>query len=131
MFVHRKQSKKARAPKKAIYDIFGILSEDEELPTASPQQGCLSSSLTNKVANGAVRRVADIEGDYFVELRVYHSRDATVRNEDRWKKALLALKLQIDGDSVEWQHLQQFTKAAKRKFRDAEAKFYSDKINFK
>lgn len=121
----------ATKKKCSVYDIFNILSDEEDtVSVCAAQKQQLTSSLLNKVATGAVRRVAELCGDYYIELRVYPTRDVVaVKSEERWKKALLTLKAQVNTDSPEWNDLQKFIRSAKEMFSDSEPIFYSNKIN--
>lgn len=87
----------------------------------------LTSALTRRVADGVLRRTAQLPGDLFVELRLYNTND--IRGLDpkvRWEKALVALKYQLSADSQEVVQLHKFLKNCKDKFTD-EGTFYADK----
>lgn len=84
----------------------------------------LGSSITNRVANGVTKRACSLNGAYFVEMRVYATDD--IRSElptERWKKALLSLKAQIDVETPEWESLQKCIKNLKALFEEVDVKF--------
>lgn len=114
-----------------------MLSEDEEnaaIENSQHRRGGqkLDSSLTSKVANGVVRRVNQLNGAYYTEVRVYNTRDASkTPPEERYKKALVTLKVQLNPNTSEWRDLQKFMKNIKLLFDNQEPVFYSNKINFK
>lgn len=112
-------------------DLFGL--EDVAVTDRpSTSSGDLGSSLLSRVANGKVRRAANLNGDFYVEVKVYHKADiiSTVR-EERWKKAAVALKVQLSKESPQWDTLQSFMRRAHELFDDSEPVFYSDQISFK
>lgn len=87
----------------------------------------------SRVANGKLRRTAPyIEGDFYVEVKVYNKTDAASTTPlERWKKALVALKVQINKDTPQWDALQTFMRRVHVVFQDSEPVFYSDNINIK
>lgn len=92
----------------------------------------LDSSLTSKVANGCVRRSASLSGAYYVEVRAYTTSDALKTPPlDRYKKALLTAKVQLNTGTAEWHDLQKLMRSIKKLFEDREPVFYSNKINIK
>ncbi|XP_063369034.1 uncharacterized protein LOC134657418 [Cydia amplana] len=105
---------------------FELFPEDEGLEASSAS--LLDSSIVQRVANGLTKRTLELDGAFFVELRVYKTDD--VRRElpeNRWKKALLSIKTQLDSDTPPWESLIKFTKHIKSLFKDTEAKFYLNK----
>ncbi|XP_049886776.1 uncharacterized protein LOC126381320 [Pectinophora gossypiella] len=85
------------------------------------------SYFVNKVANGSERRTTSLDGEYVVDLKIYHAND--VNNTDSrevWRKALLRIKLQTPDDSDEWKLLQKLVTRIDKNFED-EPRFYSDK----
>ncbi|KAL0861806.1 hypothetical protein ABMA27_009279 [Loxostege sticticalis] len=135
----KKRVSKPRASSKRSKDLFGLLSDEDETlavensqrrgSAAHPQ---LDSSLTTKVANGSVRRAAPLDGAYYVEVRVYSTSDALkTLPAERYKKALLTAKVQLNTDTSEWHDLQKFMKSLKKLFEDREPVFYSNKVNIK
>lgn len=118
------------SPKNSYVDVFGLLSDNdldvENLEKKQrPQQ--LESSLTTKVANGNVQRAARITGPYYVEVRVYLTRDALkAKREERYKKSLTTVKLQLADDSPEFAALQKFMKSCHKRFSDKEPVFYCE-----
>ncbi|XP_049871199.1 uncharacterized protein LOC126370404 [Pectinophora gossypiella] len=100
-------------------------SEDEEVIKRS--KNALQSSYSKRVADGTVRRTAKLNGDLFVELKLYQVAD--IRHVDvrkRYEKAVLSLKYQADHNAPELQLLQQFLKKCKPKF-GTEGYFFADK----
>lgn len=118
------------APKKKssenLFDVFGLFPEESKSFTKSGESDLLESSIVNRIPNGVTKRARSLDGNFFVELKVYHTAD--IRGElrqDRWKKAVLAVKAQIDDDTDEWQSLQKFIKKLKILFEGVDVKFYT------
>lgn len=62
----------------------------------------LQSTLIRSVPGGKVRRVSQLPGDLFLELKLYNVADIkTIAAKDRWEKALVNLKIQVDSNSPE------------------------------
>lgn len=100
-------------------DIFGLTHRVTE-----DQPKALSSYFVNKVANGNEKRVAQCEGEYLVELKVYRTNDiAAVDPLEAWRKALLRIKLQTREDSELWSALQRLVQKADRIFTE-DPKFF-------
>lgn len=110
-------------------DLFGLEGAFEvPSPAASSP---VASSLVIRVANGKVRRTADVSGDFFVELKVYCTKEiADTPRQERWKKAQVALKLQLSRDSTYWNELQKFVRRSHEAFASSEACYFSDNIHF-
>lgn len=116
-------------PRTNEFDLFGLLSA-EETATAEQQvtSAVLPSVLNSRVANGSVIRRKYIDGEFYVEVKVYKTCDAiSTRPEDRWQKALNSLKIQMNPDGDEWKQLQGFFKAVRNVLDDAESVFYANK----
>lgn len=120
--------------KESVSDIFGLLSSDSEdeeearrAARAAAKQG-LTSSLTRRVADGVLRRTADLDGDTYVELRVYHTKDVLKAADwkERLEKAQIALKYQASSTTPELGDLKNFIKKVKAKFTGS-GKFYADR----
>lgn len=127
-------SKKPKHTKTEKLDVLGLLSEDETSAAAdharqAPARGRrLDSSISSRVANGSVVRRALLDGQYYVETRVYLAEEAlSAPPETRYKKALVTLKLQLDCDRPEWTCLQRFLQKAKSNlFADSKPIFYDN-----
>lgn len=112
----------------AVSDIFGLLAESEKVARNTAQVFPVTSSLLTRVANGHLRRVVPTDGEFYIELKVFKTADAvSTKADERWKKALVVLKLMTDQDSSRWESLQKFVKEAFSAFEDAEPSFYGDK----
>ncbi|XP_047984078.1 uncharacterized protein LOC125240784 isoform X1 [Leguminivora glycinivorella] len=110
------------------FDVFELFPDDEAFAKNCPTPDQLRSSITQRVADGLTRRAADLEGEFFLELRVYNTAD--IRSElaeHKWKKALLAVKAQINNDTPQWEYLQKLTKHLRTLFDDAEVTFFHNK----
>lgn len=90
-----------------------------------------ASVLYNRVANGQTRRTAQIDGSFYIELKVYNSADVNEGGDDLWKKTLLWLKVRTDDDTPQWDRLQKFVRATSSLFDQSEATFYSNSYKFK
>jgi hypothetical protein len=118
----------AASKKKEACNPFELFPEDKSLAQNYSEPDQLGSSITQRVADGMTRRAVDLEGAFFLELRVYNTDD--IRSElavEKWKKALLAVKAQIDTDSLQWEYLQKLTKHLKTLFDDADVKYFHNK----
>lgn len=87
----------------------------------------LTSSLTRRVADGTLRQVAELSGEFFVELKIYNTADiCDVDPRQRWEKAVATLRMQLTPDSPEWDITKKLFAKGKNKFEE-EATFYADK----
>lgn len=115
-------------------DPFNLGSE-EDLAVAqkkTTKKPKLESVLWSRVASGSLRRQLPLSGEFYVELRVYNTTDAeTQKADERWKKALVTLKVQLNDDSEQWAALQSFVQSSSSIFEEVEHTYYSDKIQFK
>ncbi|KAL0829623.1 hypothetical protein ABMA28_003129 [Loxostege sticticalis] len=114
-------------------DLFGLLSDEGAMLAVENSQrrgsaahSQLDSSLTTKVVNGSTAPTS---------WRCASTAPATrsrrrLRNE-RYKKALLTAKVQLNTGTSEWHDLQKFMKSLKKLFEDREPVFYSNKVNIK
>lgn len=89
----------------------------------------LDSTLSSRVASGQVLRRAALRGEYYVEVRVYTTKEAqAAKPEERYKKALVTLKAQLDPEHPEFELLQNFLRNAKNNlFQDAPLTFFDNK----
>lgn len=87
----------------------------------------LQSVLSRRVADGVLRRAAYLEGNVFIEIKIYNVADIVgVDPKDRWEKAVLNLKYQGDSDAPEQASLKEVVKLCRKQFLD-EGKFFSNK----
>lgn len=126
-----KKRKSAEAKKRARPDAGGWdleFNDDEEIAASRARAApSLQSVLTRRVADGNLRRTADLVGDLFVELRLYNTKDIrSVAPRDRWEKSVLSLKYQTDSDSDELDLLRQFIRRVRAEFVE-EGTFFADK----
>ncbi|XP_028177724.1 uncharacterized protein LOC114365371 [Ostrinia furnacalis] len=127
-------SKKPKSNPKESFDVLGVLSDEEEAiekaTRASNEPRRLDSSFSSKTAHGSLVWRAPLAGRYYVETRVYSADDARKAPPDqRYTKALVTLKAQLDSEQAEWDYLQRFLKKAKTLFSDTKPVFYDNKIN--
>lgn len=102
--------------KKDKLDIFGLRHErdDECDGTSAP---VLSTFFVTRIANGSERRTANTSGQYYIDLKVYQTNDAReTDSQELWKKALLRIKFQTEGDTSQWRKLQAFVQSADELF---------------
>jgi hypothetical protein len=79
------------------------------------------------VSAGTSRRSTITDGKFYIDLRVYNVDDFLKTNpEDRYKKALVAVKLQSNENSSEWNQLQKFMGEAFHIFEDCEPVYYTN-----
>lgn len=139
-----KRDKKASAPsapKKPTKDPlnradpFNLINEEKAAIAevrSSKRAAQLDSTFTQKVANGNLRRSLPCSGEFYLELRLYNTSEiATVAPAERWKKAVTALKTQIEVESPTWGHLHKLITNIDKQFMEVEPTFYSDKIQYK
>ncbi|KAI5642843.1 hypothetical protein NE865_05141 [Phthorimaea operculella] len=94
----------AKKPKK---NIFSIIQAEESAVPEGPRNE-LSSFIT-KVSQGHTRRCTALAGDFYTELKVYKAEDIrNVPSDQRYKKALVSMKLYCNEGSKEWDCLQEF-----------------------
>lgn len=78
------------------FDVFGLF-PDKNKTRKSAGTDLLNSSITNRILNGTTKRTLTLKGNFFVELRVCNTADVLGElREERWKKDILAVKVQID-----------------------------------
>lgn len=109
-------------------DIFAILKSEEKLNTLEVRDTSSStSSFTARVSSGQVRRTTTLDGDYFVDIKVYNTADwVGYKPEERYKKALSYVKIQTDINSPEWEALQRFLGLAFVRFEHSEPVFFKN-----
>lgn len=75
----------------------------------------LRSFINQRVATGYTSQTDPIKtGQYYFELRVYNTREAEkVDSTERWKRALVTLKLSTDDDTRVWKALTNLVQAGK------------------
>lgn len=80
------------------------------------------------MSSGTSRRTTIRAGDYFIDLKVYKIEDYQAQTDslERYKKALVAVKLQCEEKSVEWEQCQSLLSTTFEIFKDSEASFYSN-----
>lgn len=79
-----------------------------------------------------MRYTADVSAPYYVELRVYTTKDAlNTAPDQRYKKTLTTLKVQLNTEDTEWGYLQKLLRSVKTEKFIGNSTFYSDKITFK
>lgn len=109
-------------------DLFSVLEKQE----AAAKPRAVPSSFLSRVANGQVRRTITLPGDYVAELKLYRQTDYyETAIEERYKKALVNVKVRTGETSVLWDPLQKFISEADELFDESEPVYYSDKIKFK
>lgn len=86
----------------------------------------LWSLLKRQVPGGKVCRYGQLSGDLYIDLKLYNVADiASIALKDRWEKALINLKIQVDSNSPEVSHIKQVLKICKEHFTE-EGKFYRE-----
>lgn len=80
------------------------------------------------MSSGTSRRTVIRPGDFFIDLKVYKIEDHQAEADalERYKKALVALRLQCDEKSVEWEQCQSLLSTGFEVFKDSESTFYSN-----
>lgn len=111
--------------KTKIYDVFGLASRKEEGESGKPGAKVLPSYFINRVANGNERRTAVTEGAFYVDLKLYATKDAQDTDSlDLWKKAQVRIKFHTDENSEQWGQLYNFVRSVDSIFKE-EPKFFS------
>lgn len=90
------------------------------------QAAALRSFFSQRGTNGYTTQRDPVRGgEYYVELRVYSTKEAeAVPNDERWKKALITLKTCTDSDTAFWKSLSALVKAAKEEFKNIQPIMY-------
>lgn len=111
-------SSRSIVPKPSKFQLCNLFGDDEDAAViAEAKNNALKSVLWRRVANGLLKRSEDLEGNLFVELRVYNKADIIdVDPRQRYWKAAVNLRYQVDESEPELQALQKFIKLAKTKF---------------
>ncbi|XP_063534392.1 uncharacterized protein LOC134744492 [Cydia strobilella] len=117
------------ASKKIGTDIFQIINQEEKCAPASSAKST-TSSFGSRVSSGTSRRTAVRSGDFFIDLKIYKIED--VQNEtdplERYKKALVTVRLQCETKSVEWEKAQAFLGTAYEIFKDSETTYFQNTV---
>lgn len=114
------------------FDLFGLVTVEETAAAAQHLESTsqLPSVLNTRVANGIVSHRKAGDGEFYVEVKVYRTSDAaSTRPEERWRKALTSLKIQMNPDGDEWSQLQGFFKTIRKSMNDVEPVFFGNKTN--
>lgn len=92
-----------------------------------PNDSRITSTFVLRIANGNERRVAELQGEYVVDLKVYRTSDIKELDSlEAWKKALVRIKLQTSENTDQWRSLQRLINHADEVFEE-EPRFYKDK----
>lgn len=87
----------------------------------------LRNYLARKTASGYTWQTNhSAKGQYYVELRVYHTRDLEPINQDseRWKKAYISFKGAVNEASPLFSSLCDVVKAVKEEYKDIQPVLY-------
>ncbi|CAK1602655.1 unnamed protein product [Parnassius mnemosyne] len=78
----------------------------------------LRSFLSRRAGSGYTLQRADSAktGDYYVELRVYNTKEAEKLGSDRWKRSLVTLKSAVEDNSLTWKAVTKLVAAAKDEY---------------
>ncbi|CAG9101003.1 unnamed protein product [Plutella xylostella] len=103
------------ARKLQFADLFNA--SDDVATVTERRTAALQSVLWRRVAGGLIKRAEELAGNLFVEVRVYNRDEiAHLDARDRYWKALVNLRYQVDESEPELQALFKFLKSAKAKF---------------
>ncbi|KAI5643608.1 hypothetical protein NE865_04410 [Phthorimaea operculella] len=124
----RKSEESGRSQgKKSRKNIFAIIQAEENAVATDGPRNELSSFIT-KVSQGHTRRATALPGDFFVELKVYKAEDLrNVPADQRYKKALVAMKLYCKEGTKEWDSLQEYIGTSSKVFEECESVFFNYK----
>lgn len=120
-----------RATSGGKFTLTELFGEEEDATTiAEAKVNLLKSVLWRRVAGGLLKRSEDLEGNLFVELRVYNKADIiNVKAHQRYWKAAVNLRYQVDDSAPELDALHTFIKLAKAKFTH-EGTFQLDNVKY-
>lgn len=120
-----------RATSGGKFTLTELFGEEEDATTiAEAKVNLLKSVLWRRVAGGLIKRSEDLEGNLFVELRVYNKTDIlNVKAHQRYWKAAVNLRYQVDDSAPELDALHTFIKLAKAKFTH-EGTFQLDNVKY-
>lgn len=114
----KKSSTVVSTPTKEKFTLTNLFGDEEDAITiAEAKVNPLKSVLWRRVAGGLVKRSEDLEGNLFVELRVYNKEDIiNVDARQRYWKAAVNLRYQVNDSEPELETLYKFIHSAKAKF---------------
>lgn len=120
--------------KKIFISIFFFQDETEESrqPRESQQKlqplpaALLRSFFSQRGSNAyTTQRDPTRAGEYYVELRVYNTKEVEGEpSDERWKRALITLKTCVDSDTAIWRSLSELVKAAREDFKKIQPIMY-------
>lgn len=100
--------------------------ESDDNFCAEKQAAGLRSVLQRRVPGGKVCRYGQLSGDLFVDLKLYNVADiSSIAPINRWEKALVSLKIQVDSNSPEVSYIKNALKICKKHFTE-EGTFYHE-----
>lgn len=110
-------------------DVGGVFGLETVQKTSKPSANGLPTYLTTRVPGGSVRRESMQDGEYFVEVRVYTTEEATKAQPDqRWKLAQVTLKAKLDRGTDQWEALQNFMHKTHELFNESDPVFIAYKV---
>lgn len=120
-------SKKSAVTKSTGWQIDSDSEEEAVVRRRGSETQPLQSSLSRRVADGVLRRTTQRDGDVYIEIKVYNTKEILkVEPKDRWEQAVISLKYQADSDAPELIPLKEALKLCKKKFTE-EGKFFTIK----
>lgn len=114
--------------------MFLFLQEEALLdnPLKPARAAALRSFFTRRGASGVTtQRDPAKTGEYFIELRVYNSREAErLPADERWKNALITLKTATDTNTPVWKAVAKLAQVGKEDFSNVQPIMYPNNKSF-
>ncbi|KAH9643099.1 hypothetical protein HF086_008815, partial [Spodoptera exigua] len=94
-----------------------IFSDSEDDAVEPVRAAALRSYLARRVGSGyTLQRDPPRSGQFYIELRVYDSKEAETLAANRWKRALFTLRSSHDDSGPVWKALTGLVSAAKQEY---------------
>lgn len=107
-----------------------FLQEENEPHSVPVRAAPLRSYLSRRVGSGyTLQSDPTRRGDYYIELRVYNTKEIEALGTDRWKRALVTLRSSTNGDTRIWKAVTQLVVAAKEEYRCIQPVLYPSNFN--
>lgn len=106
---------------------MGGESDEDEAPNALGKNNELCSYLYRRVPRGVSKQFNNnISGSHYVDLKLYMCDEiATVSPMNRWRHAVVTLKLKTDENTAAYRYLVKFLKEIKKNFKNAPVTYVS------
>lgn len=106
-------------------DLIGVDSDIDEDQHGKKDE--LISYFSRRVANGISKQHnPELEGSHFIDLKLYMCQEIeNVSPMNRWRHAVVTLKMKADDNNDGWKYLVKFLQDAKTKFKNCPVSYMS------